>query len=153
MINWRILKTYILNKPFQIWQIKAKLKVFMDVDCGSGWVESNSANFENYFKRSSIRFQNYYKIRLYAKPHTVIAKPMKRIKLAKIGCSYYLLVIVCVYWPDLENVENKLFSAWIVVVVESRCRSATKLKFVDIMCKKFTRWGKKFYDSILYLKI
>lgn len=30
----------------------------MDVDCGSGWVESNSANFENYFKRSSIRYQN-----------------------------------------------------------------------------------------------
>lgn len=115
----------------------------MDVDCGSGWVESNSANFENSFKRSSIRFQNYFKIRLYAKPHMVIATPMKTIKLAKIDCSYYLLVIVCVYWPDLENVENKLFSAWIVVVMESRCRSATKLKFVDIMCKKFTRWGKK----------
>lgn len=132
---------------------KAKLKVFMDVDCSNGRVESNSADFENYFKRSSIRYQNYYKIRLYAKPHTVIAKPMKRIKLAKIGCSYYLLVIVCVYWPDLENVENKLFSAWIVAVVESTCRSATKLTFVDITCKKFTRWGKKLYDSILYLKI
>lgn len=125
----------------------------MDVDCSSCRVESNSADFENYFKRSSIRFQNYFKIRLYAKPHTVIAKPMKRIKLAKKGCSYYLLVIVCVYWPDLDNVENKLFSAWIVAVVESRCRSATKLIFVEIMCKKFTRWGKKLYDSILYLKI
>lgn len=67
----------------------------MDVDCGSGWNESNSANFENYFKRSSIRFQNYFKIRLYAKPHMVIATPMKTIKLAKIDCSYYLLVIVC----------------------------------------------------------
>lgn len=115
----------------------------MDVDCGSGWVESNSANFENYFKRSSIRYQSYYKIRLYAKPHTVIAKPMKRIKLAKIGCSYHLLVIVCVYWPDLENVENKLFSAWIVAVVESRCRSATKLTFVDIMCKKIHKMREK----------
>lgn len=123
----------------------------MDVDCGSGWVESNSANFENYFKRSSIRFQNYFKIRLYAKPHTVIAKPMKRIKLAKIGCSYYLLVIVCVYWPDLENVENKLFSAWIVAVVESRCRSATKLKFVDIMCKKNSQDEGKNYMIQFYI--
>lgn len=125
----------------------------MDVDCSSGKVESNSADFENYFKRSSIRYQNFYKIRLYTKPHMVKTKSMTRIKLAKIGCSYYLLVIMCVYWPDLENVENKLFSAWIVAVVESRFRSATKLKFVDIMCKKFTRWGKKLYDSILYLKI
>lgn len=98
---------------------------------------------QTYFKRSSIRYQNYYKIRLHAKPHTVIAKPMKRIKLAKIGCSYYLLVIVCVYWPDLENVENKLFSAWIVAVVESRCRSATKLKFINIMCKKIHKVREK----------
>lgn len=32
----------------------------MDVDCGSGWVESNSANFENYFKKSSIRFSKLF---------------------------------------------------------------------------------------------
>lgn len=47
----------------------------------------------------------------------VIVKFMKRIKLVKIGCSYYFFVIVCVYWLDLENVENKLFFVWIVVVV------------------------------------
>lgn len=83
----------------------------------------------------------------------VIVKFMKRIKLVKIGCSYYFFVIVCVYWLDLENVENKLFFVWIVVVVESRCCLVIKLKFINIMCKKFIRWGKKLYDLILYFKI
>lgn len=142
------MKTYILNKPLKNWQIKTRAKVFLDVECGGGWVGSNAANFENYFKRSSIRNQNYYKIKLYTKSHMLKAKTMKRIKLAKIGCTY-LLVIVCVYLPDLENVENKLFSAWIVV--ESRCHSATKWKFVDIMCKNSQDKEKKSYDWILYL--
>lgn len=83
----------------------------------------------------------------------VIVKFMKRIKLVKKGCSYYFFVIVCVYWLDLENVENKLFFVWNVVVVESRCCLVIKLKFVDIMCKKFIRLGKKLYDLILYFKI
>lgn len=73
----------------------------------------------------------------------VIVKFMKRIKLVKIGCSYYFFVIVCVYWLDLENVENKLFFVWIVVVVESRCCLVIKLIFVDIMCKKIYKMREK----------